>query len=223
MTAIAELMSHTLISLRPEDRAEEALRYLLQVGVHTAPVLDPEGRARGMLSIADLTGDIAGAYVRDRMSTPAVTLPLETDPTEAARVMTEEALHHVPVVDGFGCVVGFLSALDLLGGHHRFVGREAWSPKWSPELMLTRDHAGEVPEAGGVLVVGDPRRKAMLWAERAANLRQRFLALVEAPPEMIAWSKQGGPPSVRFAVTHGRAEERKALGHALSMLALRNP
>lgn len=223
MTRIADLMSHTLISLRPEDRADEALRYLLQVGVHTAPVIDPEGRARGMLSIADLTGDVAGAFVRDRMSTPAITLPLETDSAEAARVMTEEALHHVPVVDGFGCVVGFLSALDLLGGHHPFVGREAWSPKWSPELMLTRDHAGEVPEAGGVIVVSDPRRNAVLWAERAADLRHRFLALLEAPPEMIAWSKQGGPPSVRFVVTHGRAEERKALGHALSMLALGKP
>ena len=221
MSRIAELMSHAVVSLRPEDRADEALRYLLQVGVHTAPVVDPEGRARGMLSIADLTGDLDGACVRDRMTAPALTLPVETDPAEAARVMAGEALHHAPVVDGFGCVIGFLSALDLLGGHHPILGREAWSPAWSSEMMLTRESAAEIPEVPGVLLVSDPRRNSVLWAERAADLRKRFVSLLESPPEMVAWSKQGGPPSVRFVTTRSRAEERRALGHALSMLGLR--
>ena len=52
--------------------------------------------------------------VRDRMSTPAVTVRADSDYKVALRLMQDCALHHLPVVDDRGRVVGIAAERDLL-------------------------------------------------------------------------------------------------------------
>lgn len=52
--------------------------------------------------------------VRDRMSTPAVTIRSDTDYKSALRAMESHALHHLPVLDRNGKLVGMAAERDLL-------------------------------------------------------------------------------------------------------------
>ena len=72
---VAEIRSRELFSVRPDDAVDEALDGILALGVSGAPVLDPEGRPIGTVSLRNLVGRRPGDRVADRMTTPAVTAP----------------------------------------------------------------------------------------------------------------------------------------------------
>ncbi len=52
--------------------------------------------------------------VRDHMSSPAVTIRTDTDYKAALRLMQEKSMHHLPVVDQAGQLVGIAAERDLL-------------------------------------------------------------------------------------------------------------
>ncbi len=52
--------------------------------------------------------------VRDRMSTPAVTIASGADYKSALREMESHSLHHLPVLDSDGQLVGMAAERDLL-------------------------------------------------------------------------------------------------------------
>ncbi len=52
--------------------------------------------------------------VRNHMSTPAVTIASDADYKTALRLMQENGMHHVPVVDAAGRLVGIAAERDLL-------------------------------------------------------------------------------------------------------------
>jgi CBS domain-containing protein len=52
--------------------------------------------------------------IRHHMSTPAVTVRSDADYKAALKVMQENALHHLPVVDADGKLVGMAAERDLL-------------------------------------------------------------------------------------------------------------
>ena len=52
--------------------------------------------------------------VRNHMSTPAVTIASDADYKTALKLMQESALHHLPVVDAAGKLVGMAAERDLL-------------------------------------------------------------------------------------------------------------
>jgi len=59
--------------------------------------------------------------VKDRMSTPAVTIRSNADYKTALRLMQEHALHHVPVLDAAGHLAGILAERDLLIAAMRYL------------------------------------------------------------------------------------------------------
>jgi acetoin utilization protein AcuB len=52
--------------------------------------------------------------VRDHMSSPAVTIRTNADYKAALRLMQEKSMHHLPVVDQDGELVGIAAERDLL-------------------------------------------------------------------------------------------------------------
>ena len=52
--------------------------------------------------------------VRDHMSTPAVTIQADADYKTALTLMQEKAMHHLPVVDANGELIGIAAERDLL-------------------------------------------------------------------------------------------------------------
>lgn len=59
--------------------------------------------------------------VRDRMSAPAVTIRLDTDYKAALGAMESNSLHHLPVLDADGKLVGMAAERDLLIAAMRYL------------------------------------------------------------------------------------------------------
>jgi len=228
---VKELMNRQVFSCRAEEDAQDALEYLLTLGVHAAPVLD-DGRCVGVVSVSNLVGDLAGSKVRDRMSGPAACIGINATLHEAAGRMADTEFHHLVVLDTDGRVAGFVSALDVLravtgrGGRHP-TGTANYDPEsaleWSRDAWLDREHASRALDGPGVLVLiaGEPGAASatIAWAEAAENVRTRLLSILEHPPARVTWHLRGGPLSFRCAPVVGPARRRQAFGAILARLS----
>lgn len=58
--------------------------------------------------------DPAEVKVRDIMTSPLFTVRTDMSMAECARIMQERRIHHLPVVDEHGRLVGMISATDFL-------------------------------------------------------------------------------------------------------------
>ena len=81
--------------------------------------------------------------VRDHMSSPAVTIRTDTDYQSALKLMQEHAMHHLPVVDGGGRLVGITAERDLLLG--------------AAHYLSSAVEVGEVMHRGAITVTPDMR------------------------------------------------------------------
>ena len=52
--------------------------------------------------------------VRDIMTTPLITIPNTVSMSDCARIMKDKKIHHLPVMDDKGNLVGMISATDFL-------------------------------------------------------------------------------------------------------------
>ena len=124
-----DLMRREVISVRDDQPIEEVNEMLLREHIHGVPVLDAEGDLVGMVtqqdiffSFATLTREQAdgsparGAqerlFVRDVMTSPAVSASEETDVRALSRMMHRLRIHRVPIVHE-GELTGIVSSLDV--------------------------------------------------------------------------------------------------------------
>jgi CBS-domain-containing membrane protein len=130
---ISRIMTRKVVCARPEMDASLLRARLIERGVSGAPVVDDWGRVVGVVSRSDLiehevTSERSGKTVGDIMMPMAFTLPPDAPIAQAAALMAYEGVRRLIVVDGRGCVVGLVSALDVarwLGWCARYaVGRE---------------------------------------------------------------------------------------------------
>jgi len=56
-----------------------------------------------------------GVCVRERMSTPPVTVPATAPLADAVQRMVRHRIHYLPVVNDQGCLVGIVNEDDVLG------------------------------------------------------------------------------------------------------------
>jgi CBS domain-containing protein len=120
-------MSHPVVTVTTSTTAAEAARLLCSNGFTALPVVD-EGRLVGIVTEADLIGiglpaehrsddrlhrspDVV--LVQDVMTTPVESLTAGADLVDAARMMVDERIRVLPIVDGYG-PVGILTRRDLL-------------------------------------------------------------------------------------------------------------
>lgn len=88
---VAESMSTTLATCGPDDDLSSAARSMIAHAVRRLPVVDPEGKLCGVLSLNDVTradgpGDNLGARVLDGVSRPrSAGATVASDPTPEAR------------------------------------------------------------------------------------------------------------------------------------------
>lgn len=190
---IEEIMNRELFSLRPEDDVDDAMGYLIAMGIKGAPVVDARGRPLGVVSMQDLAWSRGGPKVSDRMTSPAVSVMPKTSVRDAARLLAEHGIHRAPVVDAAGQAIGMVSILDLL---RAMLGVPVAHPDtfphyddatglvWTDDALLDLDHASVAPDGPGLLVLrigGANMAEADVWAETANNLRARVHDLVSLP------------------------------------------
>ena len=135
---VKDVMTENVISVADTTPYKEIVQLLAQHAVSAVPVVDSEGRVLGVVSEADLlhkmefTGlephvhllerkrrrtartKAAGDIARDLMSSPVVTISPETSLAVVAKVMDDERVKRLPVVDEHGHLAGIVSRRDLL-------------------------------------------------------------------------------------------------------------
>jgi CBS domain-containing protein len=120
-TPISEIMTRDVMCVGQELEVDTLTAMLLDRGISAAPVVDGDGFPIGLVSKTDLVRDgwengttEPGFCVRDVMAPLVYTLRDRQPMATAAAMMALERVHHLPVVDDHGRVVGMLSALDFV-------------------------------------------------------------------------------------------------------------
>lgn len=124
---IADVMANRVITAQPHHTVEHVRNILQRNRIHAAPVVGPDGEAFGIVTTADLSGDLKnGKPVSQVMSEGVRAVPAYNDVSVAARIMRKHKIHHV-VVTHEKQVVGIISSFDLLQlvEGHRFVVKGA--------------------------------------------------------------------------------------------------
>jgi len=198
---VDEIMNRELFCVAANDSACETLEGILRMGVTGAPVVDEGRRPLGMVSLRDLSRQPDHARVSSLMSSPAAVVRHTASISEAGHLLAETGYHRLIAVDESGCVVGVVSALDVvraLMGHpvvhpaafpHR---DEETGLVWSDDMPLTETKLDRVPDGPGVLVLlygGAFVPERIVWTESCSNLRARLKEMLWVPQEraLAAW------------------------------------
>ena len=140
---VRELMSQDVATIGVGDSCREAVGRMVRRKIRHLPVVDGAGALVGVVTDRDLRHHLfepsvlrgIGAVsvdallravpVKEAMSSPVVTVAPDDDLEEAARVMLEDKVGSLPVVEN-GRVVGIITETDLL---RRICRVDAMSPE----------------------------------------------------------------------------------------------
>ncbi len=122
MTTVRHLLDQkgrALFTIEPEDPVLEAIRMmadhhvgalLVMRGTELAGILSERDYARKVVLLGRSSAETPAWQI---MSSPVVTVSLDTSVQDCMRLMTERRIRHLPVVEG-GRVVGMISIGDLV-------------------------------------------------------------------------------------------------------------
>ncbi len=122
LLTVKNWMKDLVIFIDPDASVNEGLslmrhRYLNSVIVNKTPT-NPD---YGIVTSIDICDKIvaqknnpAETKIREIMVSPVVTVPTTMKLTECAALMKQLRVHHLPVVDEGGVIVGMISATDFL-------------------------------------------------------------------------------------------------------------
>ena len=110
---VDDVMSGDMVAVRQADEVAEVRSLLVGAAFHALPVLDDNGDAVGIVTLADLDGISELAAVESAMTSPVSTIEAQATVREAAELMRAEFIHHLVVTEE-GRTVGLLSSFDLL-------------------------------------------------------------------------------------------------------------
>ncbi|HET7745186.1 MAG TPA: CBS domain-containing protein [Gaiellaceae bacterium] len=136
---VKQIMSPKVITTRPESLLKDVARTLTEYGISGVPVVDDQGTVVGVVSEADilvkergpkprheglgawiLRGGVAdreklaARTASEAMTAPAITIAATRSVSEAARLMIDEGIKRLPVVDLQGKLVGIVTRSDLV-------------------------------------------------------------------------------------------------------------
>lgn len=118
-TQLGDVLRQAPIVCRPETPLGDALRTMEERRIGSMPVVDADAKPVGIFTRQDLIGRVVlpqrplAAPIRDVMSAPAITLPIDATAGDAALVMAQRGIRHVVVRDDSGKVAGVVSERDL--------------------------------------------------------------------------------------------------------------
>ena len=218
-------MNREVFSLRPEEAVDQALTWIIMLGISGAPVVDREQRVIGHASFRDLLGRRKGSLVRDCMTTPVEVVSPSTTIDEAGRRMSQLRVHRLVVTEE-SRAVGVLSALDVMSA---LLGMPVVHPpgfphfdpstgvSWTDELELTAEGITRAPDGPGVFVLieGAPLKSDWIaWTEATPNVRTRLYDLVSAPQDdalLARLVENSGHLRLRAAAIANEGDRRRTL------------
>jgi acetoin utilization protein AcuB len=134
-----DLMTAPVLSLPSDGTLKDAWAAMTRRGFRHIPVTSMHGTLVGMVSDRDLlhhvpelitmadTSQGAQRKLAEIMTSRVISATPTTDIREIARVMLDERIHAVPILDGNRHLVGILSTRDLLRGIANHGPIELWT------------------------------------------------------------------------------------------------
>lgn len=116
---VARLMSSGVISVTPDTLVEEAAQTLIDKEIGSLVVVNEDNHLQGILTSTDFVHIVAESKpkaettVQRYMTTTVVTGGAQDTIAEAAETMITYGIHHLPIVDNDGVLIGILSTTDL--------------------------------------------------------------------------------------------------------------
>ncbi len=116
---VARLMSSELKTVSPDTLVEDAAELMIDNDIGSVLVVDENNGLEGILTSTDFVSIVSERKPKDRtpvssyMSSDVVTTTAQTPIEEAADLMLEQGVHHLPVVDETEGVIGIITTTDL--------------------------------------------------------------------------------------------------------------
>jgi CBS domain-containing protein len=197
---VKELMTQDVVAIGPEASLKDVAAILAERTISGLPVISEQRRVLGVVSEADilvkeqgpepLHGGLIGWLLEggladdtkltartagEAMTAPAITIGAERQVSEAARLMTENGIKRLPVVDSDGKLTGIVTRADLVKAFARpddAIEREIREDVFRHTLWIEDGKISITVERGEVTLAGQVERKS------DADLLTRFVARV---------------------------------------------
>ncbi len=135
---VLEVMTRDVTTIRLDENVHRAMELMIDQRIAALPVVNHAGVCLGIVTRSDLSelflqlddqfeqlaqapwSDLGGlsdgfrTSVRELMSNNPVVARLEDRLVDSANLMSQHALHHLPIVNESGYLVGILSSLDIV-------------------------------------------------------------------------------------------------------------
>lgn len=121
-TTVLDWMKNLVVFVDPETTVYEGL-HIMRHRYATSLIVDKtdENPSYGIVTSINICDKIIAqgndpkvTKVKDIMATPVITVPASMLITECAAMMKEKRIHHLPVADKTGQIIGMITAMDLL-------------------------------------------------------------------------------------------------------------
>ena len=118
---VRDWMSSPVVVVDPDSTVKYALTLMRRRKIHSVVVdMSDKNSSYGIVTTTDIRDKIVAANrnpsettVRDIMSGPLVTGKPEWTLMECSKVMQDRRIHHLPIVDDSGSLIGLISATDI--------------------------------------------------------------------------------------------------------------
>lgn len=158
-------MTPAFVSIAPDLRADQAVVALRRVAeeaetVSYVYVTDPDDRLLGVLSLRNLVLGSPERKIAELMVPDVVTVPVDADQEVAARLLTENNLLAIPVVDADNRILGIITADDVAD-------------------IIAEETTEDIERLGGSVPLEEPYLRArphLLWRKRVGWLLILFMA-----------------------------------------------
>ncbi|MDZ7745195.1 MAG: CBS domain-containing protein [Halobacteriales archaeon] len=116
---VGRLMSTDLKTVTPDTLVEQAAKVMIDADVGSVLVVENDNQLAGILTRTDFVHIVAGQEPKDQtpvssyMSDRPVTISAQASVAEAADLMVESSVHHLPVVDEDAGLIGIVTTTDL--------------------------------------------------------------------------------------------------------------
>lgn len=122
MWKVKDWMIDLVVIVDPDMLVSEALALMRRRYIHSLIVnRTPNSPQYGILTSTDVCDKVVAQdrnpsqlKVKEIMTSPLITVPPSMDLKECALTMRQHKIHHLPVIDEQGALIGMISATDFL-------------------------------------------------------------------------------------------------------------
>ncbi|HNK64524.1 MAG TPA: CBS domain-containing protein [Anaerolineales bacterium] len=118
---VRDWMSSPVVVVDPDSSVSYAMTLMRRRNIHSVVVdISEKNPSYGIVTTTDIRDKIvaegrnpAETHVREIMSGPIITGNPEWTLAECSRVMQQRKIHHLPIADEHGTLIGMISATDI--------------------------------------------------------------------------------------------------------------